>query len=142
MNDQTTPTSDEPIGALVHRLSEQIPQLVRSEMRLAQAELTQKGKKAGLGIGMFSGPPSPETERLLILVGDGQDGNLAQSEQLVQDAWDDQRIHTYAILIGDNGADYLSQLPRGRGTFKQTSGADLDDLLTSIVTSIPMRLVQ
>jgi uncharacterized membrane protein YqjE len=54
MNDQTTPTSDEPIGALVHRLSEQIPQLVRSEMRLAQAELTQKGKKAGLGIGMFS----------------------------------------------------------------------------------------
>ena len=47
-------TSDEPIGALVHRLSEQIPELVRSEMRLAQAELTQKGKRAGLGIGMFS----------------------------------------------------------------------------------------
>jgi uncharacterized membrane protein YqjE len=47
-------TSDEPVGALVHRLSEQIPELVRSELRLAQAELTQKGKKAGLGIGMFS----------------------------------------------------------------------------------------
>ncbi|GAB2875568.1 phage holin family protein [Nocardioides pacificus] len=46
--------SDEPIGALVHRLSEQIPQLIRSELRLAQAEMTQKGKKAGLGIGMFS----------------------------------------------------------------------------------------
>jgi len=54
MNDQTTRTADEPIGALVHRLTEQIPELVRSEMRLAQAELTQKGKKAGLGIGMFS----------------------------------------------------------------------------------------
>ena len=51
---QTTRTADEPIGALVHRLTEQIPELVRSEMRLAQAELTQKGKKAGLGIGMFS----------------------------------------------------------------------------------------
>jgi hypothetical protein len=95
-----------------------------------------------MGIGMFAGPPSPETERLLILVGDGQDGNLNQSKQLVQDAWDDQRIHTYTILIGNNGADYLSQLPRGRGTFKQTAGADLDDLLTSIVTSIPMRLVE
>lgn len=47
-------TNDEPIGAVVHRLSEQIPELVRSEIRLAQAELTQKGKRAGLGIGMFS----------------------------------------------------------------------------------------
>lgn len=47
-------STDEPIGAVVHRLSEQIPELVRSEMRLAQAELTQKGKRAGLGIGMFS----------------------------------------------------------------------------------------
>lgn len=46
--------TDEPIGALVHRLSEQIPELVRSEMRLAQAEMTQKGKRAGLGLGMFS----------------------------------------------------------------------------------------
>lgn len=39
---------------MVHRLSEQVPDLVRSELRLAQAELAQKGKKAGLGIGMFS----------------------------------------------------------------------------------------
>ncbi len=45
---------DATIGGLVHRLSEQIPELVRTEMRLAQLELTQKGKKAGLGIGMFS----------------------------------------------------------------------------------------
>jgi uncharacterized membrane protein YqjE len=54
MSEPTTRTSEEPFGALVHRLSEQIPELVRSEMRLAQAELAQKGKKAGLGIGMFS----------------------------------------------------------------------------------------
>lgn len=38
----------------MHRLSEQIPELVRSEMRLAQAELTEKGKRAGVGIGAFS----------------------------------------------------------------------------------------
>ena len=47
--------TDEPIGAVVHRLSEQIPELVRSELRLAQAELTEKGKHAGTGIGMFGG---------------------------------------------------------------------------------------
>ena len=38
----------------MHRLSEQIPELVRSELRLAQTELAQKGKRAGVGIGMFS----------------------------------------------------------------------------------------
>ena len=54
MSDPTTPTQDEPVGALVHRLSEQIPELVRSELRLVQAELAEKGKRAGLGIGMFS----------------------------------------------------------------------------------------
>jgi uncharacterized membrane protein YqjE len=54
MTDPTRRTSEEPLGALAHRLSEQIPELVRSELRLAQAELAQKGKKAGLGVGMFS----------------------------------------------------------------------------------------
>jgi uncharacterized membrane protein YqjE len=49
-----TDLSGEPLGAVVHRLTEQIPELVRSEMRLAQAELTQKGKRAGVGVGLFS----------------------------------------------------------------------------------------
>lgn len=42
------------LGALVHQLTQQIPDLVRSEIRLAQAEVAQKGKRAGVGIGMFS----------------------------------------------------------------------------------------
>ncbi|CUR61597.1 conserved hypothetical protein [metagenome] len=42
------------LGALVHQLSQQIPELIRSEMRLAQAEVAEKGKRAGVGIGMFS----------------------------------------------------------------------------------------
>lgn len=54
MNDPSRTSGDEPVGALVQRLSEQIPELVRSELRLAQAELTAKGKRAGLGVGMFS----------------------------------------------------------------------------------------
>jgi uncharacterized membrane protein YqjE len=50
-----TPSDNEPtLGALVHDLTEQVPELIRSEMRLAQAEMTEKGKRAGLGIGMFS----------------------------------------------------------------------------------------
>ena len=35
-------------------LSQQIPGLIRSELRLAQAEVAEKGKHAGKGIGMFS----------------------------------------------------------------------------------------
>jgi len=45
---------DPTLGGLVHDLTQQVPQLIRSEIRLAQAEMTQKGKRAGLGIGMFS----------------------------------------------------------------------------------------
>jgi uncharacterized membrane protein YqjE len=50
----STPESEQPLGAIVHRLSEQLPELVRSELRLAQAELTEKGKAAGKGVGLFS----------------------------------------------------------------------------------------
>ena len=45
---------DQTLGALVHQLTQQVPELIRSEMRLAQAEVAEKGKRAGLGIGMFS----------------------------------------------------------------------------------------
>ncbi len=47
-------TAEPTLGALVHDLSQQIPELIRSEMRLAQAEVTEKGKRAGIGVGMFS----------------------------------------------------------------------------------------
>jgi uncharacterized membrane protein YqjE len=46
---------DPPLGAIVHDLSTQVPELIRSELRLAQAEMAEKGKRAGLGIGMFGG---------------------------------------------------------------------------------------
>ena len=40
---------------LVQRASEQISRLVRDELALAKAELTEKGKHAGIGIGLFGG---------------------------------------------------------------------------------------
>lgn len=51
-----TDQTDQPtLGALVNQLSEQTSRLVRDEMRLATAELQQKGKNAGMGAGLFSG---------------------------------------------------------------------------------------
>ena len=50
------PPDHEPtLGAIVHDLTTQIPELIRSEIRLAQAEMAEKGKRAGIGIGLFSG---------------------------------------------------------------------------------------
>jgi uncharacterized membrane protein YqjE len=50
------PTGDErSVGELVQQLSQQTSTLIRQEMRLAQAELQEKGKRAGLGAGMFGG---------------------------------------------------------------------------------------
>ena len=43
------------MGELVQQLSEQTAVLVRKEMRLAQVELQEKGKRAGIGAGMFGG---------------------------------------------------------------------------------------
>jgi len=46
---------DRPIGELVQDLSRQTSTLIRQEMRLAQAELSEKGRHAGKGAGMFGG---------------------------------------------------------------------------------------
>src|SRR4029077_6957241 len=46
---------DESMGQLCKQLSDELSTLVRQELRLAQAEMTEKGKKAGIGIGMFGG---------------------------------------------------------------------------------------
>ena len=46
---------DRPIGELFGQLSEQISTLVRQELDLAKAELRQKGKRAGVGVGLISG---------------------------------------------------------------------------------------
>ncbi|HET8820407.1 MAG TPA: phage holin family protein [Thermoleophilaceae bacterium] len=46
---------EKPLGELVQDLSRQTSTLIRQEMRLAQAELTEKGRHAGKGAGMFGG---------------------------------------------------------------------------------------
>ena len=55
----TTPDQNElrdrPTGDLLKELSDQTTTLVRQEIDLAKAELGEKGKKAGMGAGMFGG---------------------------------------------------------------------------------------
>ncbi len=47
--------ADEPVGELVQRASQQLTELVRGEMKLAQAEMKEKGKRYGKGGGLFGG---------------------------------------------------------------------------------------
>ncbi|WP_432485935.1 phage holin family protein [Kineococcus esterisolvens] len=42
------------VGQLVSDLTQQVSRLVRDEVQLAKMDLTEKGKKAGLGLGAFS----------------------------------------------------------------------------------------
>ncbi|MFI6453252.1 phage holin family protein [Streptosporangium amethystogenes] len=44
-----------PTSELIRQMSEQVSRLVRDELRLAKAELTEKGKHAGIGAGLFGG---------------------------------------------------------------------------------------
>jgi uncharacterized membrane protein YqjE len=46
---------ERPIGDLLKQLSEETTTLVRQELELAKAEVSEKGKKAGTGAGMFGG---------------------------------------------------------------------------------------
>ena len=47
--------SDRPVGELMRELSAQTSTLVHKELELAKLELTEKGKQAGIGAGMFGG---------------------------------------------------------------------------------------
>ncbi|SRR5581483_4534315 len=42
-------------GELVKQMSEQVSLLVRDELKLAQLEMTRKGKQAGVGAGLLGG---------------------------------------------------------------------------------------
>lgn len=46
---------ERPVGELMKELANETSTLVRQELDLAKAEMVQKGKQAGLGVGMFGG---------------------------------------------------------------------------------------
>lgn len=49
------PAHEQSLGELVGKMSEQTSRLIKDEFRLAQAEMTAKAKKAGIGAGLFGG---------------------------------------------------------------------------------------
>lgn len=49
------PSAQPSTAELVQRATEQVTKLVRDELALARAELTEKGKHAGIGAGLFGG---------------------------------------------------------------------------------------
>jgi uncharacterized membrane protein YqjE len=53
--DGQTELRDRPVAELLKDLSNQTATLVRKELELAKLELSEKGKRAGLGAGMFGG---------------------------------------------------------------------------------------
>jgi len=48
-------TREPSTGELMRQLSEQTSSLVRAELQLAQVEMSEKAKKAGVGAGLFGG---------------------------------------------------------------------------------------
>src|SRR4051812_50205585 len=72
---------ERPIGELVKQLADQTSTLVRQEMDLAKAELSEKGKQAGKGAGMFAGAAvvgllgAGGLTAVLIMLPDGALGN-------------------------------------------------------------------
>jgi uncharacterized membrane protein YqjE len=52
---QPSAAQERSTGELVKQLSEQVSVLVRDELKIAQLEMTRKGKQAGMGVGMLGG---------------------------------------------------------------------------------------
>jgi uncharacterized membrane protein YqjE len=49
------PAAEQSTAELVQRATEQVSKLVRDELALARAELAEKGRRAGIGVGLFGG---------------------------------------------------------------------------------------
>src|SRR2546423_13237108 len=56
MTEVHNPKRSQSTAELVKELSREVSELVRQEVALAKAELAEKGKQAGAGAGMLSGP--------------------------------------------------------------------------------------
>jgi len=84
--------AQEPVGDLVQRASQQLSQLVRDEMRLAQAEMVQKGKRFGKGGGLFGGAGLVGVLTLQALV-----ATVIAALSLVMDVWAAALIVTAAL---------------------------------------------
>src|ERR671914_275274 len=82
-------TDDErSVGELVQQLSQHTTTLIRQELRLAQSELQEKGKRVGIGAGMFGGVVLLAVAGVLALTGRKQveRGTPPLPEQAIESA--------------------------------------------------------
>lgn len=104
-----TPREEPSTGELLTRLSDQTSQLIRDELRLVRAEMSEKAKHGGLGAGLFG------TAGILALFGLGALTAAAiLGLDLVLPAWAAALIVGVAILIVAGIAALI-----GRGQVKQ-----------------------
>lgn len=89
---RTDSGAQEPVGDLVQRASRQLSQLVRDELRLAQAEMAQKGKRFGKGGGLFGGAGLMGVLTLQALV-----ATVIAALSLVMEVWAAALIVTVAL---------------------------------------------
>lgn len=90
----TTPAGEATTGELVNRLTQQSTELIRSELRLAQAEMTEKAKHAGVGVGLFGGAG------VIALYGVGAlIATIILALALVVDAWLAALIVTVVLFV-------------------------------------------
>ncbi|MGI5215362.1 phage holin family protein [Plantactinospora sp. CA-290183] len=55
VRDSSRPVAEQSTAELVQRATEQLSRLVRDELALARIELADKGRHAGIGVGLFGG---------------------------------------------------------------------------------------
>jgi uncharacterized membrane protein YqjE len=86
--------SDQSTSELVQRAAEQVSRLVRDELALAKAELAEKGKHAGIGVGLFGGGGALALYALGVLVAAG-----VLALDLVWPAWLAALVVAVALLL-------------------------------------------
>ncbi len=90
----TAAGTQDSVGELVQRASQQLSQLARDEMRLAQAEMTAKGKRFGKGGGLFGGAGLMSMITLQALV-----ATAIAALSLVMDVWAAGLIVTGVLAV-------------------------------------------
>jgi Flp pilus assembly protein TadB len=103
--------TDAPVGELVKQATEQLSDLVRQEFRLAQAELTQKGKRAGRGGGLFGG-----AGLFAFVAFEAAVATAIVALDLVLDLWAAALIVTGALLLIAGVLALLGRRQFGRAT--------------------------
>ena len=68
LSDVDTSSSETSVGQLVSNATEQMSQLVRSEVELAKTELAESAKKGGIGAGLFGGAGVGKTVLIMELI--------------------------------------------------------------------------